>query len=539
MADEQVFMNLVEKFNHLSIEKDNFQDVVTDFKILVVNDRAKLLVAASRVNFNSLLEFTSSFCNSSENSCSKTSPRNNAMLKDISVIMEKVFNCMENEKVFEIFVRNNISNVLLRIGNEDIQIVCLQQLHRVSLEKPELLMKNESFTQILIKYTVEEFLSVASVAKKSLDNLFSTSNNLDWFFTQENMNVCKTIANELNTKQNSAQKFRFFELFTDLVLAQPSYLELCNSPHLQIFDSLFTELTRFGDTDILTFYIDTDILSQLNALEIIAKLAKFQEGLCFIQEKGVLKWIEMVITSDDVMMTFLLPGAVKFFGTIAVLKPSEVISSHSKIMNTIFQLLHSDDPSLKSLCAETIAVICSTTDGLKLLYTNPDTLKSASRTMGEMVLSFAVGEHGRRRTLDSLVLMFDHDSDNDEASMICEKLYRYLASHPMKFLFNLLKQPYSELRYGTFNLLKVLAKYSWVEQDVALCAGFVEYLLNRNTEHEKEGKEMKYEIIKRLSISASAKDNLGVAFYDMICKYAKEGALYAEAQVVVETEEAN
>lgn len=67
----------------------------------------------------------------------------------------------------------------------------------------------------------------------------------------------------------------------------------------------------------------------------------------------------------------------------------------------------------------------------------------------------------------------------------------------------------------------------------------MEYLLNRNTEHEKEGKEMKYEIIKRLSLSATAKDNLGVAFYDMICKYAKEGALYAEAQVVVDTEEAN
>ena len=56
---------------------------------------------------------------------------------------------------------------------------------------------------------------------------------------------------------------------------------------------------------------------------------------------------------------------------------------------------------------------------------------------------------------------------------------------------------------------------------------------------EKEGKELKYEIMKTLTQSATSKENLGGDYYEQICKYVVEGPFYSEQQTAVDYEMKN
>lgn len=67
--------------------------------------------------------------------------------------------------------------------------------------------------------------------------------------------------------------------------------------------------------------------------------------------------------------------------------------------------------------------------------------------------------------------------------------------------------------------------------------GFLEYLLDRKTEIEKQGHELKYEIIKNLSLSQTSKDNLGIDYYEKLVKYTKQGPFYSESHVEVSYEQ--
>ena len=171
----------------------------------------------------------------------------------------------------------------------------------------------------------------------------------------------------------------------------------------------------------------------------------------------------------NVYLTF--SGAIKFFGSLAKTNASEIVSKYPKVINKIYENFQSNDPSLRILCVETISITASTSQGLKLLYENPDALKKAVSKMGKMASGFVEGDHSRRRTLDALTTIFSQDSGDVEASLICEKLYRYLDENTMFFLFSLIKQPFIELRFGALKLLLVLSQYDWIEQDMALCAG--------------------------------------------------------------------
>lgn len=67
-------------------------------------------------------------------------------------------------------------------------------------------------------------------------------------------------------------------------------------------------------------------------------------------------------------------------------------------------------------------------------------------------------------------------------------------------------------------------------------SGFIEYLLDRKTEQEKEGKELKYNILKTIAESVTSKENLGENYYEKICKYVREGPFYSEQQTAIDYE---
>lgn len=138
----------------------------------------------------------------------------------------------------------------------------------------------------------------------------------------------------------------------------------------------------------------------------------------------------------------------------------------------MFENLKNDDnPSLRCLCAETIGFLCAKSDALKLLYNKPDLLKRAVNIMGKVVVAPRETDILKARILESFATMIAHDPGDVEISMICEKLFQQISHEPIGYLLKLAQQPFLEIRYGALKTLISVSVFSWVEQDMALCAG--------------------------------------------------------------------
>ena len=99
-------------------------------------------------------------------------------------------------------------------------------------------------------------------------------------------------------------------------------------------------------------------------------------------------------------------------------------------------------------------------------------------------------------------------------------------------------QPFPELRVAILLVFQALAFQPWGQTIMNDHPGFREYLLNRSTEKNKEGKEGKYAIIQILADSPTVRDVFGDPYYVQLKTYCSEGPFYvrAQAQVAMEGE---
>ena len=69
--------------------------------------------------------------------------------------------------------------------------------------------------------------------------------------------------------------------------------------------------------------------------------------------------------------------------------------------------------------------------------------------------------------------------------------------------------------------------------------GFLEYLMDRKTETDKAGKELKYELIVELVRSPFSKEVFEKPFHLRLREYEREGPFYVRAQAAVAFEGAD
>lgn len=109
----------------------------------------------------------------------------------------------------------------------------------------------------------------------------------------------------------------------------------------------------------------TDILLQLNVLEILSDLALESHGLTYIENKGVfaflIKKIEKI--EDDPMSAILIPALMKFFGNVAYIHPSKIFKDYPIVINSLFDCLLSEDNRLLKPGYETLGHLSTSCEG--------------------------------------------------------------------------------------------------------------------------------------------------------------------------------
>ena len=167
-----------------------------------------------------------------------------------------------------------------------------------------------------------------------------------------------------------------------------------------------------------------------------------------------------------------ISGAVKFFGSIAAVLPTIVLSKYPDFQYFIFENMRNDDIMFKTLCFETIASISSLEEGLILLYQQPGEFNKVMKAFTTVVLS-PVDETLKARMIDALkVILTKSDGQfSTESSSIKRELYSQLSEQPIQLLMQFSQLPFSKIRYSALDLISTIASHSWSEQDMAKTPG--------------------------------------------------------------------
>lgn len=278
--------NLIQRFNNLTIEQLNFNEDVLNFKIIVSNQE-QLQAAAQEVDLEAFVSLIRTYyfsLHTSKRSSDET-------MTNISFVLDKLLSSSKIVNVLALFKSDAVRNALSQVHHEDFQLTCLKHIYRLSEEDSSAWVSDENILIYLINSIVSDYLSVASIASKTISFAFSTNENVDWFISSGSV---ISVITEIIKSKNQTIKFRIYELFVNLAIVHPAHVETCET--LGVFDDLFSGLD--GE----------DVLVQLNCFEILSQLASIREGFRMIQNKGLLESVGKVILSDDPFISFLLPG---------------------------------------------------------------------------------------------------------------------------------------------------------------------------------------------------------------------------------------
>lgn len=196
-------------------------------------------------------------------------------------------------------------------------------------------------------------------------------------------------------------------------------------------------------------------------------------------------------------------------------------------------VLSPQDDSVSAVAVDTLGVLGSTPAGRKALEGCESQTRDAIKWLGELVAN-AQGER-RTRALGAMAMFLSCKEEPGGASKSREW---FNLVHPKFFsiLMSILRQPFRDLQLAGLHFLLSLAPYQWFQVEMQGHPGFLEYLLDRQTQEDKEGKELKYEIVHTLVGSGTAEEVFGAPDYLKLRQYDMEGPFFVISETVVATE---
>lgn len=103
----------------------------------------------------------------------------------------------------------------------------------------------------------------------------------------------------------------------------------------------------------------------------------------------------------------------------------------------------------------------------------------------------------------------------------------------MTFLLDFCRNPFPDIKIAALTLLKVIVVPVWGQKALEETAGFIEFLMDRNIEFNKDAIHEKYQIVEILSKSTTVFDPVALS---QLKKYVQQGAFYVEGVMEVVAE---
>lgn len=105
------------------------------------------------------------------------------------------------------------------------------------------------------------------------------------------------------------------------------------------------------------------------------------------------------------------------------------------------------------------------------------------------------------------------------------------ATH-LNFVLDYCRNPFPDIRFASIKLLSAICNHNWGIQALIDTAGFVEHLLDRRVDFDKEVKQEKFLLIRVLSNSGKFDASTAAE----LKRYVNEGAFYVTGEMEVAVE---
>lgn len=234
---------------------------------------------------------------------------------------------------------------------------------------------------------------------------------------------------------------------------------------------------------------------------------------------------------------FISVGLIKFFGHTAMYSVNvpSLVHQYPRFLPLILQaLLTPHDTTLWGISLDTFALLASNIKSRAALLELSASTEQCLKALGNFIINGSTDV--RIRTLDAVSQILSCPEQVDYEESVTRKWFTILGPRVFSALISIVKQPFPELRRPVLKVFLAMAGSEWGQKEMRSIGGFLEYLLDRHTETEKEGRELKYEIVQAMATSSYAESVWGNVDLLKLKKYEREGPFYSQSDVTVATE---
>ncbi|XP_030028072.2 26S proteasome non-ATPase regulatory subunit 5 [Manduca sexta] len=287
-----------------------------------------------------------------------------------------------------------------------------------------------------------------------------------------------------------------------------------------------------------------DFLYHLNILELLSRLSVTSYGINYLVKEGALKSIADIVAGFDSnpLAGLLISGYMKFFGCVAHHYPKEIFDKYPVLLEALFSAFDTSDHNVLPVALDTLGFVGTTVEGKLCLVALGSKYTQTIEKLGQIIKNSPTEIKVRALYCFANIISIDKDPSvpktgpvDHRVTLMTREWFKSLSERPpsMEIVFGLCKNPFPDIKLAAFTFLDALCQHQWGEELVARTAGFIEYLLDRSVDYTKESKEVKYDIIKRLSNSAAFDPNM----ITRLQTYVEQGPFYSESQLEVAMED--
>ena len=239
---------------------------------------------------------------------------------------------------------------------------------------------------------------------------------------------------------------------------------------------------------------------------------------------------------------FLISGILKFFGTLCVRVGGEAVRLFEQypyfLQLTLEAVLSPQDETVWGVAVDTFALLSSTKAGRTLLVSQHHATKRVLSQLGEFIAGSAPSPV-RCRAVQAVSSLVSCVEDCNWQESTSHQWFTLVHPNLFKMLISIARQPFADLRLAVLTVLVEMVAWEWGQREMQGFPGILEYLLDRNSEPDKEGKEKKYEIVHRIVESDCGDAVWGNVDMMKLKKYDREGPFYYTGDTTVALEGAN
>ncbi|KAJ3410606.1 26S proteasome non-ATPase regulatory subunit 5 [Chytridiales sp. JEL 0842] len=300
--------------------------------------------------------------------------------------------------------------------------------------------------------------------------------------------------------------------------------------------------------DLLGELESGDIMLVLNGVETLTKLINSQKGYEFLDQSQVFHRMTQTLNplsdstsgllADPISKKLVRCSLISFFAKVSLTLPHHLsdLNTKTQLLPVLGQLCEAEDITTEEIESLLILTgnIGSSTQGLQLLqtYHSLDSKVSDGDLLSFLihVIRRGVGQ-ARIVALQSLSCIFDRPTtvSREESQMLNESQFCETLFHEIQEFSYLLasgKSAIDESRIATYAILKGVFRFAWGLQSLKESGDLVSWLLTREFEGNKVGKEWRFSISQVVVGNPAAEAMLGRGLYDRFLKYVKEGPFY-------------